>query len=281
MKADTVVYTPNRIASLGFWGGWKEMLTSLFRSRELIWRLFLRDFSAKYRQSVLGVAWAVLNPILIVSVFIFLNRSGILSISDTKVPYPIFSLIGISLYNVFSTGLAAASGSIVGAGTMVVKINFPKISLVISSIGQALLELAIRLILVLIVFAVYRIAPPWGALLFPLSLIPLLLMTLGFGILLSLLTGVFRDTVHVVSLVTTFLLFVTPVLYPPPTTGLFVNLNTWNPVSHLVVGCRDILITGRLSNGTGFMWASVFSVILFLFCWRVFYIAETRIAERI
>jgi lipopolysaccharide transport system permease protein len=276
-----VVYTPDKIVKQGFWEAWKEMFMILFQSRELIWRLFLRDFSAKYRQSILGITWAVLNPILIVGVFMFLNRSGILVIVGTKVPYPVFALVGISLYSIFSTGLSTAANSIIGAGPMVMKINFPKISLVISSFGQALVEFAVRLLLLAIVFILFHVAPPWTALLFPLSLIPLMLLTVGLGLILSLLTGIFRDTVHVVSLLTTFLLLVTPVLYPSPKTELFVALNTWNPISHLIIGCRDILLAGTMSDKIGFMWSSVFSILVFLLSWRVFHIAETRIAERL
>ena len=282
MKIDKVmVYVPDRIVRQGFWDGWKEMFSGLYQSRELIWRLFVRDFSAKYRQSILGVSWAILNPILIVGVFVFLNRSGILIIEDTKVPYPVFALLGISLYGIFSTGLSAAASSIIGAGPMVTKINFPKISLVISSFGQALVEFAVRLVFVVIVLILFHIVPPRTALLFPLSLIPLLLLTLGFGLLLSLLSGIFRDTLHVVSLFTTFLLFISPVLYPSPKAGPFVILSTWNPVSYLIIGCRDVLLTGALSNQAGFLWTSFFSILVFLVSWRVFYIAETRIAERI
>lgn len=276
-----IVYTPDRILKIGFLEGWREMFLSLLQSRELIWRLFLRDFSAKYRQSLLGVLWAILNPIIIVGVFVFLNRAGILNIEETKVPYPVFALIGLSIYGLFSTGLSVSANSIVGAGPMVVKINFPKISLVISSFGQALVEFAVRLLLLVVVFIVFGVVPMWTTVLFPLAVIPILLLTLGIGCFLSLLTGIFRDTVHVVSLFTTFLLFLTPVLYPPPKAGLFVILNTWNPLSHLIIGCRDLILLGNMSNQGGFLWSSVFSVIVSLVSWRVFYLAETKIAERI
>ena len=80
------------------------------------------------------------NPIITVGIFVFLNRAGILNIGETSVPYPIFALMGISIYGIFSTGLSVCSNSIIGAGSMVVKINFPKISLVIASMGQSLVD---------------------------------------------------------------------------------------------------------------------------------------------
>ncbi len=277
----TIVFTPDKAVRQGFWIGWKEMFINLIQSRELIWRLFLRDFNAKYRQSLLGISWAVLNPILVMGVFVFLNRAGILIIKDTKVVYPVFALIGISLYGIFSTGLSTATNSIIGAGSMVVKINFPKISLVISTFGQALVEFAVRLILVAILFIYFRVVPPPAAIFFPVLLIPLLLLTLGLGFFLSLLSGIFRDTIHVVSLFTTFFLFVSPILYPLPETGLFVTFNAFNPVSQLIIGCRDILLVGTLSNKIGFIWSSIFSVIVFMMSWRTFHISEPKIAERV
>lgn len=257
------------------------MALSLFRSRELIWRLFLRDFSARYRQSLLGVLWAILNPVITVGIFVFLNRSGILNIGQTSVPYPVFALIGIAVYGIFSTGLSLCSNSIVGAGSMVVKINFPKASLVIASMGQAIVEFIVRLALIIILMIIYGVVPMWTSVLFPFALFPIILLTLGVGFFLSLLAGVLRDVVQFVSFLTTLLLFLVPVLYPPPQIGMLSTLNKLNPLSHLIIGCRDIMISGDLSNPIGFILSSIFSVVIFLISWMIFYISEPRIAERV
>ena len=275
------IYEPDKFIKMGSFASWKEMAISLFQSRELIWRLFVRDFSAKYRQALLGILWALLNPIITVGIFVFLNRAGILNIGETSVPYPVFALIGLSIYGIFSTGLSVCSNSIIGAGSMVVKINFPKISLVIASMGQSVVDFLVRLALVIILFIIYGIAPQWTFLIFPFTVLPLVLLTLGLGLILSLLAGVFRDVIHLVSFFTTLFLFMMPVLYPAPQAGIFAALNAWNPLSHLIVGCRDILISGSFSDPHGFLWASAFSILLFLVSWRIFYISETRIAERV
>ena len=275
------VYEPDRFVRVGFFASWKEMAISLLQSRELIWRLFVRDFSAKYRQSLLGILWALLNPIITVGIFVFLNRAGILNIGETSVPYPVFALIGLSIYGIFSTGLSVCSSSIIGAGTMVVKINFPKISLVIASMGQAMIDFLVRFMLVIILLLVYGIAPHWTLLIFPLTLLPLIFLTLGLGLMLSLLAGIFRDIIYLVSFLTTLFLFLMPVLYPAPQAGIFAALNAWNPLSHLIVGCRDILISGSFSDSHSFLWASAFSILLFLVSWRIFFISESRIAERV
>ena len=264
------------------WGAhvWREMVTELARSRELIWRLFLRDFTARYKQSVLGVLWALIMPLVTVGTFVFLNRSGILNIGEVDIPYPAYALLGLTVWQLFAGGLAACSNAIVAGGSMVVKINFPKETLVIAALGQTLVETLVRLVLLIVVFTFYRLVPAWTAVLFPLALVPLLLLTLGMGFLLALLNVLLKDVANMVTLTTTFLLFLTPVLYPTPRDGLFSIVAKHNPLAALVTGARDLVVTGYLTKPTEFAWASALSVTLFLLSWRVFHLAEMRMAER-
>ena len=275
------LYCPDMFLKMGFFSVWRDMFQNFLRSRGLIWRLFLRDFSAKYRQSLFGILWAVLNPIITVGIFVYLNKTGVFNLGSTDVPYPAFAIVGLTVWTLFSTGLSACSNSIVSAGAMVTKINFPKSSLVISSIGQAVVEFIVRIVLTVIVFSIYKVTPAWTAIFLPFAAIPVFLLTLGMGFFLSLLTGVFRDTVNIVTLLATFLLFLVPVLYPAPESGLFVAVNKWNPLSHLIIACRDIVFTGKFSNPAGFWGSTLFSLLIFLFFWRLFHIVEPKIAERI
>ena len=278
-KVPARIYQSNQ--RLG-WGAhvWREMVTELVQSRELIWRLFLRDFTARYKQSVLGVLWALITPFMAVGTFVLLNRSGVLNIGEVDIPYPAYALLGLTVWQLFAGGLVACSNAIVAGGSMVVKINFPKETLVIAALGQTLVETLVRLALLVIVFAFYRLVPAWTAILFPLALVPLLLLTLGMGFLLALLNVLLKDVANMVTLTTTFLLFLTPVLYPTPRDGLFSIVAKHNPLAALVTGARDLVVTGYLTKPTEFAWASALSVTLFLLSWRVFHLAEMRMAER-
>ncbi len=281
MSDRITVYSPDKMIRTGLIASWKELFESLVRSRELIWRLFLRDFSAKYKQSILGLLWAVLNPMITVGIFVFLNKSGVFNLGKIDVPYPAFALVGLTVWALFSTGLTVSSNSIVSAGAMVTKINFAKSSLVIAAMGQSVIEFTVRLCLMIIVFIIYGVIPAWTAVFLPFAAIPVFLLTLGMGFFLSLLTGVFRDTVHVVVLFTTFLLFLMPVLYQTPDSGLFATVNAFNPLSHLIIGFRDLVFLGELSSPVGYWGSCLFSVGVFLFFWRFFQIVEPKIAERI
>lgn len=275
------LYCPDRFLKMGFFWVWRDMFQNFLKSRGLIWRLFLRDFSARYRQSLFGILWAVLNPVITVGIFVYLNKTGVFHLGSTDVPYPVFAIVGLTVWTLFSTGLSACSNSIVSAGAMVTKINFPKSSLVISSTGQAVVEFMVRIVLAVIVFFIYKVTPAWTAVFLPLAAVPVFLITLGMGFFLSLLTGVFRDTANIVTLLTTFLLFLVPVLYPAPESGLFVAVNKWNPLSHLIIACRDIVFLGEFSNPAGFWGSTLFSLLIFVFFWRLFHIVEHKIAERI
>lgn len=277
---DYNTYIPNKHLKSGI-KIWAEMLQELIRSRELIWRLFIRDFLAKYKQTVLGIIWAVIMPLLMVGTFVFLNRVGVMNVGKTNVPYPVFALLGLTIWQLFATGLTACTNSILQGGNMVVKINFPKECLVIAALAQAIFEFLVRIGLLVIVFAIYKVIPSWTTLLLPLALVPLLLLTLGLGFLLSLLNVLMRDIAYIVTLMTTFLLFLTPVLYSPPKESFFVTLNVYNPLSALVTGARELVILGYMKEPFQFLGASVISLIIFLISWRVFHLVETRMAERV
>ena len=279
-KKETKRYCPGRKGGWE-WRIWHEMFSELIGSRELVWQLFLRNFKAKYRQTVLGFLWALIMPLLVVAAFVFLNRAGVLNIGKIDIPYPAYALLGLTIWHIFAGGLMACSNSIVAGGNMVVKINFPKETLVLSSLGEALVETMVRLALTAFVFALYKVVPAWTVILFPLTLIPLLLFTLGLGFMLSILNAVFRDVANIVSLSSTFLLFITPVLYPEPKAAFFKAFTIFNPLAALVSGPRDLVVKGYLTQPISYLFYSGLSLIIFIISWRLFHLAEIRIAERV
>jgi len=258
------------------------MFRELLSARELTWRLFLRDFNAHYRQSVLGIAWAVLMPLVTAGIFVILDRAGVLEIGEIPIPYPVFALLGLTIWHLFSVGIIAASNSIINAGSMVVKINFPKISLVIAATGQAIVGILIMIPLLAALFLWYGITPSVpGIFLAFLAIIPLYLLTLGLGFILSLAAGVLRDIPNAMGVVMTALLLLTPILFQAPQTTVFEYINAWNPLNFLVNGVRDLVLLGTMNAPSGYLYSAIFAIVIFLLGWRVFYFAQTKIAERI
>lgn len=278
MHSQKKIYTPNYILKRGIYI-WKDMFAELISSHELIWRLFIRDISAKYRQSILGYVWVLIIPFISIGAFVILNKSGIIHIAETDIPYPLFALIGISIWQIFSKGIAAGCNSLVAAGSMIGKINFPREVLVFASFGQALFEFMIKCILIVILCFVFQYKPHLEILFFPLFLIPIIILTIGLSLIFSLINGIFRDFGNSITYVLTFLMFLTPVLYPlKDSKNIFLILN---PLSPLITAPRDLIIYGTINQPLEFFIASVLSVLVFFICWRIFHIAESMIAERI
>jgi lipopolysaccharide transport system permease protein len=276
-------YEPDNSLKKGHFSVFKEIYDEINRSRWLIYQLFRREFYTTYVQSIFGVLWAFITPILSVATFVVLNMSGVFNVGNTKVPYPLFALLGLTFWQLLSTGVVACSSALVKAGSMIVKINFSKKALVIASMGQAIVAFLVQAALVLFLFVYYGIWPSAAILLIPLIIIPLVLLTLGLGLILSLLNSVVRDFGNLLPLLMTFLLFLTPVLYIQPTTGILAQLFVYNPIFYLISVPRDLVLGNIIASGVwlGFLLSSVLSVALFAVCLVAFHLTETRIAERI
>jgi len=281
MTETITTYEPDNSLKKGYLSIFSEIFNELKKNRWLTYQLFRRDFFALYKQSFIGVLWALIIPLVSVGTFIALNRSGIFTIGDINVPYPIYAILGMAFWQLFSTGLVASSNSLVNAGTMIVKINFSKKSLVIASTGQSIISFLIQFVLVGILFVYYGTAPSIAILLIPILVIPIMLLTLGLGFILSLLNGVVRDIGNILPVLMTFLMFLTPVLYANPTAGILATVTTYNPLYYLVSVPRDLILMGTISEWKGFLTASILSVIVFMVCLVVFHLTETRVAERI
>jgi len=281
MSEIITTYEPDNSLRKGYLSIFSEIYHELKRSRWLTYQLFKRDFFALYKQSFIGILWALIIPLVSVGTFIILNRSGIFTIGDIHVPYPIYAILGMAFWQLFSTGLVASSNSLVKAGSMIAKINFSKKALVIASTGQSLISFLIQFVLVGILFACYRITPSIAILWVPIIIIPIMLLTLGLGFILSLLNGVMRDIGNMLSMLMTFLMFLTPVLYAKPTTGILARITEYNPLYYLVSAPRDLVLMGKVPELKGFLIASVVSVIILLICLVAFHLTETRIAERV
>ena len=278
---DCTVYEPDNSLKKGYRSLFSEIFSELNKSRWLIFQLFKKDFVALYKQSFIGVLWAIVLPLVAVGTFIVLSGAGVFNVGALSVPYPIYAILGTALWGLFSTGLVASSNSIVAAGPMITKINFSKKSLVIASMGQALLAFFIQLCLVLALLVYYQVTPSPAILLIPLLIVPVVLFTLGLGFVLSLVNGIVRDVANMVSVVVTFLLFLTPVLYAKPTTGVLAALTSYNILYYLVSVPRDLILYGTSDYLKGFLLSSAVAFFVFLLFLVVFHLTETRVAERV
>lgn len=278
---DEKIYSSTTLYKKGVINIFLLMFSDAYKSRELIYRLFWRNFVSRYKQSLLSWGWIFLMPFVTMGTFLALNVSGVLKIGELNVPYPIYGLIGVSLWNLFSNGLPTVTTSLTSAQDVIGKINFPKETLVFASIFQVIVDFLIRLILIIAVFSIYFRLPSIMFLLFPLYLLPLMLFVIGIGFFTSILQVIFKDTQHFINLFLSLFLFLMPIMYSMPTKGLLYQLNKYNPIYFLISVPRDLMIFGSTHELTGFIFSSMISVVIFFLGWFVFYISETKFAERI
>ncbi|MFC1937096.1 ABC transporter permease [Chloroflexota bacterium] len=281
INGKTRTYYPDKAIRQGYISLLRETYSEIITSRWLTWQLFRRNFIATYKQSVLGIFWALVIPLVSVGTFIVLNRGGVFDVGDVAIPYPLFAVAGIALWQLLSIGLTMGVGSLANAGGMITHINFTRASLIISSVAQGFVPSIIQVVIVFILFAAYRMVPPWTALLVPLAVIPLILLTLGLAFILSLVNAVVRDAANMISIMITFLMFLTPVLYAKPPSGIIAEVSHYNPLYYLVTVPRDLLTTGSTGELAGFAYSSLIAIAVFFLCWISFHLIETRIIERV
>jgi len=281
-----VVYEPGqaRRSAMDIWG---EIFSEAWRARELTWRLFVRDLSARYRQSVLGYAWAIAPAIATTVLFVYLKSESFLLIRDPEgMPYPLYVLFGMTIWQLFTGGLTQTTQSLANAGNLIGKINFPREALIFSATGGVLFEFLLRAVLVAGVFIWYAsrtggVGLCWTVVFVPLLLIPLLLLTIGLGFVFSLLHAVVRDTATALTMALSLAFFLVPVIYPPPRFWPKVLVNDLNPVSALLTGCYELTVKGALERPLSVVMATVFALLVFFVGWRIFRLAQPLIAERV
>lgn len=193
--------------------GWQFVdLVELWRYRELLLFLIWRDIKVRYKQTVLGAAWAILQPLATMVVMsLFFGRLA--ELSSAKLPYPVFVFVGVVPWMFFSNALIAASQSLIGDQNLVTKIYFPRLIIPMGAIGAGLADFAVAFALLPFLMLAYGLPPSWSMLLLPFPLLGLVIAALGIGAMLAALTVSFRDFRYVVPFMVQLWMFATPSVY--------------------------------------------------------------------
>ncbi|MBX3748141.1 MAG: ABC transporter permease [Verrucomicrobiae bacterium] len=276
---DWVIYTPDSpVRRPGPFLA--AMLRDLAASRGLAWRLFVRDLSAMYRQSVLGYVWAFVPPILAALPWMILNRENILTVGDTPVPYPAFVLAGTLLWQTFIDALNAPLKQTTAARGMLARIQFPREALVLAGLAETAWNFLIRLLLLIPVLALADVPLAPSLLWAPLGIASLLLLGTAIGLVITPVGLLYTDIGRAIPIVATFGMLLTPVVYPPRPEGWVGWLATWNPVSPVLVTTRDWLTAQPPQLLAGFGWVTLAALAVFLAAWFAYRLAMPMIVER-
>jgi lipopolysaccharide transport system permease protein len=274
-----VVYTPEsriRHPLLLF----REMWHDLLASRELAWRLLVRDISAQYRQSFLGVFWAFVPPIVTALGLVLARNAGVVNIGETNLPYPAYVMFSMALWQTFMEALNGPIAAVSQAASMLAKINFPREAIVLAKLGEVFFNFGIKLILILGLFLWFRIPVTWNVLLAPVALVHLVMLGTAIGLLLAPLGALYGDVSKVLPLIITPWLLLTPVIYPVPKSGWFGAIVGLNPVTPLLVTTRELATKGVVSDPVGFWVTSGIALVGLLLAWVLYRLAMPFIVER-
>jgi len=244
--------------------GWRFLnLGELWRYRELLYFLVWRDLKVRYKQTVIGAAWAIIQPFFTMVVFsLFFGRLA--NIPSEGVPYPIFSYTGLLPWTFFANGMTQASNSLVGNANLISKVYFPRLLVPLSAVFTGVVDFALAFLVLIGMMFYYHVSPTWSAL----WLLPFLLLAfvtaLGTALWLSALNVEYRDVRYVIPFLTQLWLFATPVIYPSSLLhGPWKILLGLNPMSGVVEGFRWALLRSGSAPG-GMFGVSVLAAFLLL-----------------
>jgi lipopolysaccharide transport system permease protein len=230
-------------------------LGELWAYRELLYFLVWRDVKVRYKQTALGAAWAILQPLMTAAVFtIFFGRLA--GIASDGLPYPLFSYSGLLVWMFFAQGLSQSSNSVVGSAQLITKVYFPRLVIPLAAVLSGLVDFAVALPLLGMMMWYYGIWPGVAVLAMPFLAMLALVAAIGVGLWLSALNVEYRDVRYVVPFLVQLWLFVTPVIYPASTLAPRLErlgLPPWlwgiNPMAGVVEGFRWAMLDAPTSPG--------------------------------
>lgn len=233
-------------------GKWVGLdLSSLWPYRELLYFLMWRDVKVRYKQTLLGAAWAIIQPLFAMAIFtLFFGRLA--GVPSDGIPYPIFAYAGLLPWMFFSNAVTNSGNSLVGSSNLITKVYFPRMIIPAAAVGSGLIDFAIALLILVALMVYYGVAVTFNLLMFPVLVMLTMLLALGVGMLMSGLNVKYRDVRHALPFVIQLWMFATPIVYPaslvPERWRLVYALN---PLTGIIEGYRSSLF------GAGFDWATL------------------------
>lgn len=193
--------------------GWAALnIAEAWNFRDLLFSLAGRDVKLRYKQTALGAAWVILQPLMAAGIFSFVFGK-VAKLSSGPIPYFLFSYAGLLAWNLFSNTLSKSSTCLVGNAQLISKVYFPRVILPFSTVPSSLIDFAVALAMLAVLMPAWGVAPGLGTLLLPLWLFLILLLAVGLGLITSALTVSYRDVQYILPVVLQFLLYASPIAY--------------------------------------------------------------------
>lgn len=259
----------------------REMIADLWTSRELAWRLFIRDLSAQHRSSLLGYSWVFVPPLVASVPFIYLNSAGVVRMGETPIPYAAYAVVGTIIWQTFVDALNSPLRTVTAARSMLTRINFPREAVLLSGLMHVGFNFLVRLVLLAVVFAAFALEPAATIPLFFLGVLSVALTGFMMGLIVTPIGVLYGDVQQALPIASTFLMLLTPVLYPVPASGPAAIVIAFNPLAALVTTTRDWLTIGAAAHVGGFIAVTTVTVTLLMFGWIAYRLALPHLIVRL
>lgn len=281
-STDHAVYEPNYRAKATSIQIWSKCLRTICRRKDLLFYLVRRDFLSDFKRSFISAGWVLITPALAVISWLIFNHTNILNPGRLSIPYPAYVLISTLIWKLFIGIYQSGSNLFFESASFGIDVRFHREVLLAKQIILHVLNLAAGLLIIEAVLVYYGILPTWKMLSFPVTLIPLILMGAGIGLLASVYSVVLPDSKKWLDYGMQLLMFVTPVVYSPQVDNeLIREIIRLNPISYLLDWSRSSLTGGSFDHPLGFLLGSIGALAVFLLGLRLLYLAEDKVVEKL
>lgn len=278
MNLEKHIYTSSN--GYSFSGILKASLKGFSNSFYLAKQLAKRDIQSQYRQSFLGVFWAIFPALINSLVWIFLQSSGTVKVTVTPVPYPVFVLIGTTLWGIIGECINLTSSSVNANSSIITKINFDKEALITLGLLKFFFNFLIKIVLIILFLIFFKIVPSIEMLFF----VPLLFLTIVFfvaiGTLLMPICLLYTDISRLIPIGLQFLMYATPVVYAIPPDGLMRKIMQLNPLTYIITDLRNVLTGYGIENPFFWFFGILITVILSIISLVVYRVSIPILTER-
>jgi lipopolysaccharide transport system permease protein len=258
-----------------------QTLTDFFGSHFLALQLTRRDVSAQYRQSYFGILWLFITPLASAAIWVFLNSSGTITITDTGIPYPVYAFSGTLIWSILLESINAPMASTNAARGIISKINFPKEALVLSGIYKLLFNSSFKVLLLVVFIFAFGVGFHWSLLLLPLVLVMAVVFGTSLGLLITPIGLLYSDVSRLISMGLSLLMYVTPVVYGIPKTGVMKTIMTYNPFTPFILTIRDVAVGGYPEFLNYFIGLTGLGIVLFFIGLVIYRVSIPVIVERL
>ena len=254
-------------------------LRELYAYHELLYFLTWRDVKVRYKQTLLGIAWALLQPLCMMAIFaLFFGR--LVGVPSDGVPYPLFAFAGLLPWTFFSTAITSGGNSVVNSANLITKVYFPRLIVPTAAVAASLVDFGISFLALLALMAYYLVTISLRLLMLPVLLLLLIAMALGFAILIGALTVKYRDIRFVLPFLIQLWFFASPIIYPstllPPRWRWVFSLN---PMTGIIEGFRASLFGVSEFNWLAIAFSAVFTIALLVCATATFKRMEKSFAD--